>query len=108
MSILEVEDKRTISHKALKEAICLKCANCYGAMSFANALGGSKTDAWLLCHAYSLKVLLGEAAAQKIDLNGLVSAIDNQPIEQTMYYRRATGAITEEEFQAEFRKWQNS
>lgn len=43
MSILKITEPartREISVKSLKEAICLKCANCYRAMSFANALGG--------------------------------------------------------------------
>lgn len=48
------------SDKDLLEAVRLKCANCYSALSFANMLGGSKTPAWGLCHTTSLKDLLKE------------------------------------------------
>lgn len=108
MSILDIKEEfnRVISHKELKQAICLKCANCYGALSFANALGGSKTDAWILCHAYTLKQLLEEAKNLNLDLSGLKCAVENQPIEETLYYKRAAGLITEQEFQTAFRKWQ--
>ena|SRR5581483_10121330 len=112
MSILKIKEEkvineRTISTEDLKKAICLKCANCYAAMSFANALGGSRTDAWYLCHAYTLKQLLDEAKSLNLDLTGLKSAIDNKPVEETLYYKRATGIMTEQEFKAAFKKWQN-
>ncbi len=108
MSILAIKEEshRVISHKELKQAICLKCANCYGAMSFANALGGSKTDAWYLCHEYTLKQLLEEAKSLNLDLGGLKCAVEDTPIEETLYYKRAAGLITEQEFKIEFAKWQ--
>lgn len=106
MSILNIQESKIISVKDLKEAICLKCANCYGAMSFANALGGSRTDAWFLCHTYTLKQLLEEARQQNLDLSGLKCAVENQPIEETLYYKRASGLITEQEFKTAFSKWQ--
>lgn len=52
MSILKIAEDRVISTDKLKKAISLKCANCYGAMSMCNALGGMATDEWILCHAY--------------------------------------------------------
>ena len=106
MSILTYFETRTISHKELKEAIRLKCANCYAAMSFANALGGSRTDAWYLCHTYTLKQLLDEADSIDLDLSDLKSAIDNIPVKESLYYKQAMGLMTEEEFRAAFRKWQ--
>jgi hypothetical protein len=77
MSILKITTERLISHEDLKEAISLKCANCYAAMKFANVLGGSKTDAWYLCHAYTLKQLLDEANSLGLDLSDVRSAVDN-------------------------------
>lgn len=106
MSILKIKEDRVISVKELKQAICLKCANCYGAMSFANALGGSKTDAWYLCHTHTLKELLAEANELKLDLSGLKCAVEEQPIEETLYYKRAAGLMTEQEFKQAFSKWQ--
>lgn len=110
MSILKIKEEhvtkeRTVSHDDLKKAICLKCSPCYGAMAFANALGGSKTDAWYLCHAYTLKQLLDEAKEQNLDLKGLMCAVESQPIEETFYYKRAAGLVTEEEFKVLFNKW---
>ena len=95
-----------ISVEALKEAISLKCANCYGAMAFANALCGGRTDAWLLCHTYPLEKLLEEAEARNLDLSDLKSAIDDVPVQETLYYKRAKNLITESEFRAAFAKWQ--
>lgn len=109
MTILKMTEparERDIGVQALKEAICLKCANCYVAMSFANVLGGTPSDAWYLCHAYPLKALLAEARERGLDLSGLKAAVDGIPIEQSLYYKRATGAMTEDEFQAAFREWQ--
>lgn len=104
MSILKLTEtnERTIAHEELKEAIRLKCANCYGAMAFANALGGSRTDAWYLCHAYTLKQLLDEANSIGLNLSGLKSAIDNMPIEESLYYKRATGIMTEQDSRLRF------
>ena len=98
--------ERPIAVKALEEAICLKCSNCYEAMSFANALGGSRTDAWYLCHTYSLKELLAEATERKLDLSRLMTSVEATRVVDSLYYKRATGLMTEDEFQEEFRKWQ--
>ncbi len=92
---------------AVKNAICLKCAPCYGAMAFANALGGSKSDAWDLCHSFTLKQILDEAKEQNLDLTGLKCAVENIPIEETFYYKQAMGLVTDEEFRILFNKWKN-
>lgn len=99
--------ERTPSSEDLKKAISLKCANCYAAMSFANALGGSRTDAWYLCHAYTLKELLDEASSLGVDLSDVKSSIDNIPVKDSLYYKQATGEMTEQEFKTAFKKWQN-
>lgn len=90
----------------VKEAIRLKCANCWGVLAMANSLGGSDTPAWTLAHTTKLKDLLDHAEEKKIDLTGLLSAVEKQPVQQSLYYLRATGGMTEAEFQAAFRKWQ--
>jgi hypothetical protein len=106
MSILKIEETRTISKEDLIKAISLKCANCYAAMSFANALGGSRTDAWYLCHAYTLKQLVDEADSLGVDLSDVKSAIDHIPVKESLYYKRAMKLMTEQEFKAAFSKWQ--
>ena len=90
----------------VKKAIRLRCANCWGAMSFANQLGGYPSPEWVLAHSHTLKELLDHAREAGIDLTGLEAAVEGGPIEGTMYYRRATGELSETEFRAEFRKWQ--
>lgn len=112
MSILKIKEEkvineRTISTDDLKKAISLKCANCYAAMQFANILGGSRTDAWHLCHAHTLKELVDEANSLGVDLSDVKSAIDNIPVKDSLYYKRAMGIMTEQEFKAAFKKWQN-
>lgn len=106
MSILKITTERVISIEKLKKAISLKCANCYAAMEFANALGGSKTDEWILCHSFTLKQLLEEANSQGVDLSDVKSSIDDIPVKDSLYYKRATGDMTEQEFRAAFSKWQ--
>ena len=100
--------RQEVTDDHIRRAIELKCANCYGALSFANALGGSKDVVWLLCHAFPLKDILVEADRRGIDLTPLKAAVDGTPVKESMYYRRAAGVITEDEFQKEFRQWQNS
>lgn len=95
-----------VSDKDLTEAIQLKCSPCYGAMSFANALGGSKTIPWTLCHSQTLETLLDEADARGISLEGIVCSVEKQPIKETLYYKRAKRLMTEQEFQKAFREWQ--
>ena len=91
----------------LKEAISLKCAMCYGALSFANAIGGFLTKPWELCHTYSLKDLLLEAEERKIDLSDTKSAIDGKPIRDTLYYKKAKGLISDEEYKNRIKEWKN-
>lgn len=50
--------EKPYSDAAVLEAIRLKSSNCYGALSFANALGGSRSDAWDLCYTVPLKGLI--------------------------------------------------
>lgn len=112
MSILKIKEERltverVISTDKLKKAISLKCANCYGAMEFANALGGYKSDEWILCHSYTLKQLLDEANSLGLDLSDVKASIDDIPVKDSLYYKRATGEITEQAFRAAFKKWQN-
>lgn len=97
---------KPVSVDALKKAICLKCANCYGAMAFANALGGTQTDAWYLCHNYTLEQILEEAEKVNVNLDELVCAVEPQPVKESLYYKRAKKLITEAEFKKEFSKWQ--
>ncbi len=97
---------KTASVTDIKDAVRLKCANCYGAMAMANAIGGSRTPGWDLCHGHSLKEILAEAKEQQIDLSGVKSAVDDKPVETTLYFQRAAGTITEAEFKTKFREWQ--
>ena len=95
------------SDEILKKAISHKCANCYAAMSLCNQLGGSLTDEWKLCHSYTLKQLLEEATERHLDLSNVRSSVDGIPVKDSLYYKRATGAFTEAEFQKAFKLWQN-
>ena len=95
----------TASEKDLLEAIHLKCANCYGAMSMVNALGGIRTNTWMLCHTYTLKRLLDEAEVLGLDLSQLKTAVHNTPVTESMYYKRAKGIVTESEFNELFKQW---
>lgn len=103
--ILSIETP--VTNKDLIEAIQLKCSPCYAAMAMCNALGGSVTVPWTLCHSQTLKTLVDEANTRLVSLDGVECSVEKQPIKETMYYKRAMGLITEDEFQAAFRKWKN-
>ncbi len=96
-----------ITDADVKEAISLKCANCYGALNMANAMGGADSVPWKLCRLYPLKDLLDDASRRGIDLTSLKAAVDGTPVTESLYYKRAAGVMTEQEFQAAFRVWQN-
>jgi hypothetical protein len=104
-SILVAEKKIPVA--ALKEAISLRCAMCYTVMSIANQIGGSRTDAWLLCHSHSLKELLEEADALGLDLDDVKASIDDIPVKDTLLYRNARGLVSKDEWNAFVRRWKN-
>lgn len=97
----------TAKPEDIKDAIHLKSANCWCALSIANALGGTPSPGWDLAHAIPLKRLIEVAKERNIDLAGLKSAVDGIPVEESLYFRRAAGTMTEEEFRKAFRAWQN-
>lgn len=100
--------EREVHNKDLIEAISLKCSNLYGAMAFANALGGSKTTSWELCYKYPLYDLIAEAEDRRIDLSIVDTAVEVQPVMDSMYYKRAKGLVTESEFKELFNRWKNA
>lgn len=99
---------KEVRDKDLIEAISLKCSNCYGALSFANSIGGVQTSAWKLCHTYPLYDLIAEAEDRSIDLSTVNTAVEVQPVMDSMYYQRAKKLVTEEEFEKLFRRWKNA
>lgn len=47
--------------------------------------------------------MLKRGLDQKLDT--LIAAVEEMPVKQTMYYRRAVGEITQSEFKSEFADW---
>lgn len=100
--------EREVRNEDLIKAISLKCSNPYGAMSFANALGGSRTTPWELCHTYPLYDLITEAENRNINLAEVNTSVEVQPVMDSMYYKRAKGLVTEVEFKELFSRWKNA
>jgi hypothetical protein len=98
---------KPLTKAALQKAICLKCDNCYAALALANLISGQRDEEWELCHSHSLSKLLEMAKSLGIDLNGLQTPVGHVPVVDSLYYKRVTKAITEEEFRAAFLSWKN-
>lgn len=95
-----------VSDSDLLKALSLKSAPCYAAMAFANALGGTPSIPWMICHSTKLADIISEVRLRKLDISSLKCAVEDLPVEKCLYFRRAEGTITEEEFLREFAKWQ--
>jgi hypothetical protein len=66
-----------VSDHILRHAIELKCSGCYGAMSIANALGGSQTEDWKIARAHKLVDLIAEARRRQLDMATWKTAVDD-------------------------------
>lgn len=60
---------------ALTKAITLMISECFGAMCFANALGGSQTDKWKIIHDYKVDEIMSEAKKRGLLDHNLKAAI---------------------------------
>jgi hypothetical protein len=90
---------KPITDASLIQAICTKCATCYGALAFCRGLSGSdETDEWWLCRNHTIEQLLAEADQRGLDLMSSVSAVDRQPLTESMRYRRARGLVGDVEY----------
>ena len=66
-----------VSNEVLRKAIELKCSAFYTAMSVANALGGSKSNDWIIARSNSLVDLIEEANRRNLDMSEWKTAVDS-------------------------------
>lgn len=97
----------TVTDAELKTAISYKCSNCYAAMAMGNRIVGGRDNVLALCLSTTLASMLEEATERGIDVASLHCAVGEQPVKDSLYYKRATGEMTEREFLDAFRRWQN-
>jgi hypothetical protein len=95
---------RSITIEALQKALCIKCDNAYATLAKVNM--NNYRDEWWLCHTYSLAELIQMAEVQGINFGELFTVTDKIPVRNSLYYKRATKAITEAEFRSAFMRWQ--
>lgn len=76
-----------VSDADLLHAIELRCSECFGAMNFANALGGSKSVPWELVRTYSFLDLVDKAIERGLDVMGIKAAVDHRPIQDTTIWK---------------------
>lgn len=86
-----------VPDRVLRSAIELKCSECYGALSMANALGGSPSADWLCARAHKLADLVAEVRQRKLDMADWKAAVDNKTLCDTPAYCRAIKEIHEVE-----------
>lgn len=98
----------------LLKAIEILSAECYGAMSFANALGGEATIPWQILRNNSWTEIVNEAVARGLDVSHLKCAVTGTPVMWSATFLYASGQITDAQrkkrFQAEVKKdgvWAN-
>lgn len=77
------------------EAIRLRCSQCFQAMNFANALGGSPSVPWELVRTYSLSELVADALDRGLvdELRTLKAAVDHTPFMDTPHYLKVREMI---------------
>lgn len=73
----------------IRSAIELKCSACYGAMSVANALGGSQTADWRLARRYKLVDLIAEANRRGLDMTDWKTAVMQERLCDTAPFVKA-------------------
>lgn len=61
----------------LQKSIELKCSECYGAMSIANAIGGTPSRDWHIARKFKLADLIAEAGRRGLDMSGWKTAVDH-------------------------------
>lgn len=82
-----------VSDKHLLEAISLRISGCFGAMSVANALGGSPSVPWALARKHGLDELVADALDRGLDVRGIKAAVDGTPFMETPAYLRVRDSI---------------
>jgi hypothetical protein len=99
MSILFEETIRPTDTE-IREAIAIRCSECFTAMLWANALGGGETMPWRIIKTFKLPEMIAEAESRGIDLTKLPVAVGEEPkqmVSETERYRRAALAPRETE-----------
>lgn len=77
-----------VSDKDLQKAIELRISECYGAMSIANALGGSRSIPWDLARNHRLPELVADALDRGLDLKSFRASVDETPFMDCKSYMR--------------------
>ena len=75
----------------LRKAIELRCSACFGAMNVANAVAGRETVPWRIVRDFALRALLAEAQERGLDVSTWKTAVEEEPLTASRYYRRAMG-----------------
>lgn len=72
--------KNTFSVESLTKAVTILGSECFGAMRFANSLGGIQSDEWKILHNNKWEDILTEAKSAGINLEDLKCAVTNTPL----------------------------
>lgn len=86
--------KTSFSKDALTKAVCILGAECFGALSMANAMGGMQTEEWQILHNNTWFDIVSEAKASGIDFSKLECAVTKTPLLWSATIRYALGEIT--------------
>jgi len=90
------ELKRPITDAQLKQAIALRCSDCFPAMNIANALGGYPSAEWEIVRSFSLVDMVQEAKIRSIDLSALEAAVCGGLVVETVIYKKAEEVLLKE------------
>lgn len=103
-----------ISDDDVRKAVEIICAECFGAMSFVNAIGGMQTTEWQIIHNNTWAEVYAEAKRRNLPFEEMKCAVTDTPLTHSATFQYMAGNITKEEksrrFYAEVKtngKWAN-
>lgn len=82
---------------AVREAVEILAAECYGALQVANSIGGSLTPAWEILRACTWANIVQEATKRGFDFSTMTCAVTGTPLLQSANIQFASGKISDAE-----------
>lgn len=88
---IEITTTNPASTESIVAAISLLCSPVFGALNVANALGGARSDTWILAREHELDRLIDEAVRRGADLSEVRAACCDVLVVDTPPFRGAVG-----------------
>ncbi len=97
--------KTEFNREDLKKAVEILGAECYRAMSLANALGGMRAPEWDILHNNKWADIVVAAQEAGLDFNNMKCAVTESPLMDSLTIQYALGQITDLQRKQGFNKY---